>query len=44
MTTTAPSLSKGRSEAPGPGRRAAPAIGAWLPTWDLITTKTREIR
>jgi len=44
MTTTDPSLSKGRSEAPGPGRRAAPAIGAWLPTWDLITTKNLEIR
>ena len=44
MTTTEPSLSKARSEAPGPVRRAAPAIGAWLPTWDLITTKTREIR
>jgi hypothetical protein len=44
MTTAEPSLSKGQSEAPGPGRRAAPAIGAWLPTWDLITTKNREIR
>jgi hypothetical protein len=44
MTTTGPSLSKGRSEAPGPGRRAAPAIGAWLPTWNLITTKNMEIR
>jgi hypothetical protein len=44
MTTTDPWLSKGRSEAPGPGRRAAPAIGAWLPTWDLITTKNLEIR
>ena len=44
MTTTAPSLSTRRSETPGPGRRAAPAIGAWLPTWGLITTKTLEIR
>jgi hypothetical protein len=44
MTTTEPSLSHRRSEAPGPARRAAPAIGAWLPTWDLITTKYREIR
>ena len=44
MTTTAPSLNTRRSEAPGPGRRAVPAIGAWLPTWDLITTKTLEIR
>ncbi len=26
------------------GQRAAPAIGAWLPTWDLITTKNLEIR
>ena len=44
MTTADPSLSGGRSDAPGPGRRAAPAIGAWLPTWDLITTKNLEIR
>ena len=44
MTTTEPSLSEGRSEAPEPGRRAVPAIGAWLPTWDLITTKNLEIR
>jgi hypothetical protein len=44
MTTTEPSLSTRGSETPGPGRRAAPAIGAWLPTWDLITTKNREIR
>jgi hypothetical protein len=44
VTTTEPSLSKGRSEAPGPGRRTAPAISAWLPTWDLITTKNLEIR
>jgi hypothetical protein len=44
VTTTEPSLSEGRSQAPGPGRRAAPAIGAWLPTWDLITTKNLEIR
>ena len=29
---------------PRPGRRAAPAIAAWLPTWDLITTKNLEIR
>jgi len=44
MTTTDPSLSDGRPEAPEPGRRAAPAIGAWLPTWDLITAKNLEIR
>ena len=43
MTTTEPSLSEARS-APGPRRRATPAIGAWLPTWDLITTKNLEIR
>jgi hypothetical protein len=44
VTTTDPSLSGGRSEAPEPGPRAAPAIAAWLPTWDLITTKNLEIR
>ncbi len=44
MTTTEPSLSEGRPEAPEPGRRTAPAIGAWLPTWGLITTKNLEIR
>jgi hypothetical protein len=44
VTTTGPSLSEGRSGAPRPCRRAAPAIGAWLPTWDLITTKNLEIR
>jgi hypothetical protein len=44
MTATETSLSQGRPEAPGPGRRVAPAIGAWLPTWDLITTKNLEIR
>ena len=44
MTTTEPSLSAGRSEAPGPGRHRPPAIGAWVPTWDLITTKNLEIR
>ena len=43
MTTTEPSLSQGRPEAPEPARRA-PALGAWLPTWDLITTKNLEIR
>jgi len=43
VTTTEPSLSEAGS-APEPGRRAAPAIGAWLPTWDLITTKNLEIR
>jgi ABC-type multidrug transport system permease subunit len=44
VTTTEPSLSEGQPEAPEPGRRAAPAIGAWIPTWDLITTKNLEIR
>jgi hypothetical protein len=44
VTTTEPSLSEGRSEAPEPGRRGTPSIGAWIPTWDLITTKNLEIR
>ncbi len=44
MTTTEPSLSAGRSEAPGRGRRRIPRTGPWLPTWDLITTKNLEIR
>ena len=43
MTTTEPSLSEAAS-APGPGRASMPSIGAWLPTWDLITTKNLEIR
>ncbi len=44
MTATEPSLSDGGSGAPESGRRPASAIGAWLPTWDLITTKNLEIR
>jgi hypothetical protein len=44
VTTTDPSLSEGRSEAPERGRRAPLAIAAWIPTWDLITTKNLEIR
>jgi len=44
VTTTEPSLSQGRPEAPEPGRRSAPRTGSWLPTWDLITTKNLEIR
>jgi ABC-type multidrug transport system permease subunit len=44
VTTTEPSLSAGRSEAPEPGRRRMPRTGPWLPTWDLITTKNLEIR
>ena len=43
MTTTEPSLSEAAA-APGPGRASLPSIGAWLPTWDLITTKNLEIR
>ena len=43
MTATEPSLSEAGS-APAPARRAAPAIGAWLPTWGQITTKNLEIR
>jgi len=43
MTTTEPSLSEA-GPAPAPGRRGTPALGAWLPTWDLITTKNLEIR
>jgi ABC-type multidrug transport system permease subunit len=44
VTTTEPSLSAGRSEAPEPGRRRMPRTGPWIPTWDLITTKNLEIR
>jgi hypothetical protein len=44
VTATEPSLSEGRPEAPEAGRHRPPAIGAWLPTWDLITTKNLEIR
>jgi hypothetical protein len=44
MTATEASLSKGRPQAAGPGRRALPRTLAWLPTWDLITTKNLEIR
>ena len=44
MTTIEPTLSGGRPEAPQAQRRTAPPIGAWLPTWDLITTKHLEIR
>jgi len=43
VTTTEPSLSEAGS-APAPGRRGTPALGAWLPTWNLITTKNLEIR
>ena len=43
MTTTEPPPTQAGS-APGPGRRRAPRTGAWLPTWDMITTKNLEIR
>ncbi len=44
MTAAEPSLSQARPEAAEPGQRALPRTGAWLPTWDLITTKNLEIR
>jgi hypothetical protein len=44
VTTIEPTLSEGRSETPQTQRRTAAAIGACLPTWDLITTKHLEIR
>jgi hypothetical protein len=44
MTTAEASLSQGPSEAPAPGGRGLPRTGAWLPTWDLMTTKNLEIR
>jgi hypothetical protein len=44
VTTTELSPSAGRSDAPEPRWRAASAIGAWLPTWGLISTKNLEIR
>jgi hypothetical protein len=44
VTATEPSLSEGQSPAAEPGRRGAPRTGAWLPTWDMITTKNLEIR
>jgi hypothetical protein len=44
VTTAEPSLSLGRPEAAEPGRRGVPKTGAWLPTWDLISTKNLEIR
>ena len=43
MTTTEPSLSEAGSVS-APAHRRAPRTGAWLPTWDLITTKNLEIR
>jgi len=44
VTTIEPAMSEGRPEAPEARRHSSPAIGAWLPTWDLITTKHLEIR
>ena len=44
MTTAETSLPQGRSETAEPGRRGLPRTLAWLPTWDLITTKNLEIR
>jgi hypothetical protein len=44
VTTAEPSLSPARPGAAEPGRRGLPRTGAWLPTWDLITTKNLEIR
>jgi hypothetical protein len=44
VTTAETPLSQGRPEAAGPGRRRRPRTLAWLPSWDLITTKNLEIR
>ena len=44
MTTAEPSLSAGRPAATEPAGRGLPGPAAWLPTWDLITTKNLEIR
>jgi hypothetical protein len=44
VTTAESSLSPARPEAAEPGRSGLPRTGAWLPTWDLITTKNLEIR
>jgi hypothetical protein len=44
VTATEPSLSEGQAQAPAPGRRRVPRTSAWLPTWDMITTKNLEIR
>ncbi len=47
MTGPVPAAGPSLSE-PGPvaepGRRRVPRAGAWLPTWDLITTKNLELR
>jgi hypothetical protein len=44
VTTVEPSLSAGRPAATEPAGRGLPGLAAWLPTWDLITTKNLEIR
>jgi len=44
VTTVEPSLSAGRRAATEPAGRGLPGLAAWLPTWDLITTKNLEIR
>lgn len=44
MTTAEPPLSAGRPAATEPAGRGLPGLAAWLPTWDLITTKNLEIR
>jgi hypothetical protein len=44
VTAIEPALSEERPEARESGRRPTSNIGAWLPTWDLITTKHLEIR
>jgi hypothetical protein len=44
VTTTEPSLSEARSGTAEPARHSTPGFAAWLPTWDLITTKNLEIR
>jgi hypothetical protein len=44
VTTVEPSLSAGRPAATEPAGPGLPGLAAWLPTWDLITTKNLEIR
>ena len=44
MTTAEPSLSAVRPAATEPAGRGLPGLAAWLPTWDLVTTKNLEIR
>jgi hypothetical protein len=44
VTTAEPSLSAVRPAATEPAGRGLPRLAAWLPTWDLVTTKNLEIR